>query len=849
MTTRAETLLPNFASGELSPKVWGRADLPIYKNGSKRMVNFVAQTQGPARFRDGFFFVNHTRRNKIAYLVNFQFNDEQAYVLEFTEGYMRVFKNEAPVLETAKNITGATAANPVVITSNSHGFANGDEVFITGVVGMTELNGKYYLVANKTANTFEITDQDGNNINGLAFTAYSSGGTVARVYEITTPYLEADDLFLIRYTQNADTMYLVHPYYEPRKLTRTGHTAWTLSLFTRTADPFLSKKTITGATQANPCQITSVGHGLATGDVVIIEGIVGMTQLNGRYYTITNTGANTFTLDGVDSTAYTAYSSGGYASLRNLLPSVVSFYESRLFYAATDAAPQKFWGSRAPDSSGNTRYDDFTTGVDADHAVIYSIASQEVNKIHWLMGMDRQLAAGTFGGTFKITGDTTEAAITPTSINVRPIDSYGTLAIRPINKENVVIYVQREGLNFWSIEFDALSDSYVSVDRSLVADHITASGVKQIVYQSGRPGLVWAVLNNGSFIGCTWKSREDVSGWHRHSTYGGEDLVLALAVMPRTDKYEQLWAVIEREIDGVTRRYIEFMKDELVAPQFIDFYSGPDNKAQDEERFLRAMFEAQKEYVHVDSALTYDGTDPGLDAGASVTPAAVSGASVVFTTSASVFKSTDVGRQIWRKANNGDGYGRAEITGYTSATQVTCRILVDFDSVTAIPAGEWYLTTDTVSGLDHLEGRVVSIVADGAAEDDDTVVDGELTLDAQASVVHVGISYTGFIQTLPLEVGGTTGPAQLKNKNMHKLGIRVLASFGFFYGTNIYRMTRYLSRSTADVMNRPAPLRTEDLVLPYEDTWEYEKTIFLQQRKPLPCMVLAYLPYCDTSNK
>lgn len=847
MSTKAESLLTNFAAGELSPKVWGRADLPLYKNGTKRMVNFVAQTQGPARFRDGFTYVNHTRRNKAAYLVNFQFNDQQAYVLEFTDGYMRVFKDEAPVLETAKNITGATAANPVVITSNSHGFSNGDEVYITGVVGMTQLNGKYYLVANKTANTFELTDQDGNNINGTAFTAYSSGGTVARIYELTTPYAEADNLFLLRYTQNADTMYFVHPYYEPRKLTRSGHASWSLSLFTRTADPFLSKKTITGASQANPCQITSVAHGLSTGDVVIIEGIVGMTQLNGRYFTITNTGANTFTLDGVNSTSYTAWSSGGYASLRNLLPSVVAFYESRLFYASTDAAPQKFWGSRAPDSSGNTRYDDFTTGTDADHAVIYSIASQEVNEIHWLMGMDRQLCVGTFGGTFKITGDTAEAAISPTSINVRPIDSYGTLAIRPINKENVVIYVQREGLNFWSIEFDALSDSYVAIDRSLVADHITASGVKQIAYQSGRPGLVWAVLNNGKLIGCTWKSREDVSGWHRHNT--GDDSFLAITVIPRDTQYEQVWVVVERSVDGHTRRYIEYMNDEVVIPQFVDFYTGPENKTEDYARFLRAMFEAQKEYVHVDSALTYDGTDSGLDAGASVTPAAVSGASVTFTASASVFKASDVGRQIWKKAIDGDGYGRAEITGYTSATQVTCRILVTFDSVDAIAAGEWYLTTDEVSGLEHLEGRTVSIIADGGVEEDAVVTDGALTLSAQYSVVHIGLGYTGFIQTLPIEAGGTTGPAQTKRKYVHRFGLRVLATFGFYYGTDLYRMSRHLSRSSADTMNRPAPLETRDLELPYEDQWESEKTIFIQQRKPLPCIVESIMPFSDTTNK
>ncbi len=67
---------------------------------------------------------------------------------------------------------------------------------------------------------------------------------------------------------------------------------------------------ITGATQANPCQITSAGQKLVTGDSVEIEGIVGMTQLNGNVYTVTVTGTNTFTLD-VNSTSFTPYVSGG----------------------------------------------------------------------------------------------------------------------------------------------------------------------------------------------------------------------------------------------------------------------------------------------------------------------------------------------------------------------------------------------------------------------------------------------------------------------------------------------------------------------------------------------------------
>ena len=84
-----------------------------------------------------------------------------------------------------------------------------------------------------------------------------------------------------------------------------------------------TNKTITVATQANPCVVTAVAHGFSSGDLIYISGVVGMTQLNARLFTIANVTANTFELSGVNSTAYTAYSSGGTAS-----PSAVPFFHT-----------------------------------------------------------------------------------------------------------------------------------------------------------------------------------------------------------------------------------------------------------------------------------------------------------------------------------------------------------------------------------------------------------------------------------------------------------------------------------------------------------------------------------------
>lgn len=187
---RANVTQQNFAGGELSPKLRGRWDLPVYASGCEKMLNFIAETQGPAKFRTGGRFVHSTRRNKIARLEEFQFNDEQAYVKEYTDKFIRIFKDEAIIVIGDETITGITQADPAVVTANSHGYSNDDEVFIFDVLGMTEVNGKSFIIKNVTANTFELQDQDEVDIDSTLFNAYTSGGIAQKILEVPSPYLE-----------------------------------------------------------------------------------------------------------------------------------------------------------------------------------------------------------------------------------------------------------------------------------------------------------------------------------------------------------------------------------------------------------------------------------------------------------------------------------------------------------------------------------------------------------------------------------------------------------------------------------------------------------------------------------
>jgi len=146
-----------------------------------------------------------------------------------------------------RTITAATKARPVVITSNGHGFANGDVVWISGVNGMTQLNNQPYVVTNRATNTFQLYDLDGNRIDGRKFSNHS--GSSGRVQEC----------------QNNDCSIL----------------------------------------------ITSANHGLSTNQYVYVTGVGGMTQINDQAHQVRSAPSNnTFTIDR-DVSTLTPYTSGG----------------------------------------------------------------------------------------------------------------------------------------------------------------------------------------------------------------------------------------------------------------------------------------------------------------------------------------------------------------------------------------------------------------------------------------------------------------------------------------------------------------------------------------------------------
>ncbi len=224
-----------FTTGEVSPKLYGRTDLKQYFQGCRTLTNWQVMPHGGVTRRAGTRFIGEVKDSAHPpRLIPFIFGVEQAYVAELghdgSTGYMRYYRDQGRVVETAKSITGASQNNPVVITAAGHGYPNGTHVVISAVAGMTQINGRRFTVANQTANTFELSGEDGSTHG-----AYASGGAVYRVYQITTPPWAEAVLWEVMFAQSNDIMYLAHPSQPPKQLTRTGHTAWALTTYAVTA--------------------------------------------------------------------------------------------------------------------------------------------------------------------------------------------------------------------------------------------------------------------------------------------------------------------------------------------------------------------------------------------------------------------------------------------------------------------------------------------------------------------------------------------------------------------------------------------------------------------------------------
>ena len=797
---RVSTIITNFQAGELSPRLEGRIDLQKYNAGAQTLQNMLAFPQGGITRRPGTYYAGSSKDGGKVRLINFEYSDEQAYVLEFGANYIRFFKDGGILTEATKSITGATAANPVVITSASHNYSNGDRVYITGVTGMTEINNREFTVANVTTNTFELSGVDGSG-----FSAFVSGGTVGRIVEVTTTY-SIDDIFEINHVQSADVLYLAHKDHEPAKLTRTTATSFTLTDIDFIDGPWLdendtdttmyaSAATGTGITitaSADVFTSDDVGRYIRFREILEIEHdewaastsyaanstvrfaghvykqATGSTQTSGNTAPVHLSGTETY---GAIDWEY-LHDEHGHVKITGFTSATV---------VTADVHEDQYGNSRLPDSAvgsanANTRWS--LGAFDGDQGFPRAVAFYE----------ERLYFAGTTGRPQTIFGSVTAdfenmtpgilddsainitiasdqvnvikhmipgrflqvltssseftlsggttGPVTPTNVSVLRETTFGSSDVRPLRAGASTILIQKGQEKVKEITFDLDTDGLVGRDLTILAEHLARGGLTDMVWQQEPELVLWFVRSDGTLVGLSYDPANNTIGWHQHPL-GGTGTVESITAIP-SGAEDQVYLSVKRTINSATVRHIVYMKP---------VYFGTD----------------VSDAFYVDSGLTYDST-----------------------------------------------------------------------------------ATDTISGLNHLEGETVQILADGSAHADKTVSGGSITLDRNASTVHVGYSYTSLVETLRIEAGADDGVSQGKIKRIHGVTVRFIDTVGAEVGPDTSNLDRIPFRDSSMAMDTAVPMFDGDKEIFFPSSYETDARAVVRQTQPLPMTVLAIMRRSNT---
>lgn len=504
---RATWVQNSFNAGEWSPLTYGRSDIAKYKSALETCLNYVPTAQGGLTRRPGTKYIANTKSNQSVRLVAFEFSITQAYILEFGPNYVRFYLNEGQLLNA-------------------------------GVP-----------------------------------------------YEVATPYTAAD-LWDLNFTQSADTLYIAHPNYKPRKLQRAGALSWSLNTITFLDGPYLilnsTATTLTASATTGSVTITASsttginnGAGFTSNDIGrIIRLKVGSNWGNATITAVGSTTSITATVNSAigGTTASSVWRLGvwygveGSSATANY-PRCVVFNQDRLVWAGSSQYPNRIDGSNTSDYENHAPSNLDGTVVDSN-ALSFSLNSAKVNVINWMVTDEWGLLAGTASGEWVIAASTQQNAVTPTNVTAKMTTAYGGTNVPPIKMGKSTLFVQRTKRKLREMSYQFTLGTFQAPDISMVAEHLTKGGIKQMAGQPAPYPNIWIVRSDGALVGVTYDKDQEVLGWHQHTLGGYSNaaqtlppIVESVAVIPSpsTDR-DAVWVSVQRYVNGSIIRTVELMQ-------------------------------------------------------------------------------------------------------------------------------------------------------------------------------------------------------------------------------------------------------------------------------------------------
>ena len=887
------TYTRSFAGGEVSPEMWGRIDDVKFQTGAAKLLNFIALPQGPAENRPGTAFVREVKDStKRTRLIPFTFSTTQTLVLELGAGYFRfhtqgatlgpgtpaAYNNATPYTVGALVSSGGvnyyciapTTGNappnvtywyplPAGIYEIPNPYAEADLFdihYVQSADVLTLVHPNYaprelrrlgattwtlttisFSSSVSTPTGLTATANRGESINITAFTAANPGVATTvgnHGLSIGDPvYVDGgtwntgtftDGFYTVNSTPALNTLSL-RGYDTGVPLDTTALVSWTSGGFVQFGDKALDFDSyyvvtalaadgIDESAPSSPANVINNLNAQGSSNTISWSAVSGASRYNiykrqnGLYGLIGQSDTTSFVDNNIAPDLgitppileVVFNSSGNY-------PGAVSYFEQRRVFAGTTNSPQTLWMTRTGTESDMS----FHIPLQDTDRINFRVAAREANTIRHLVPLT-QLLALTSAAEWRISPVNSDV-ISPTTISVRPQSYVGANNVQPSIVNNTVVYCSARDGHVRELGYSWQASGFVTGDLSIRSTHLFDNfDITDMCYSKAPQPLLWFISSTGSMLGLTYIPEQQIGAWHQHETDGDFETCAAVA----EGAEDRLYVIVKRTIGGVTKRYVE--------------------------RFASRQIGDIEDCFFVDSGLTYDGTNTTattvtVTGGTTWGPADV----LTITASSAIFQAppttTDVGDAIVLTDANGNTY-RLTILSTTSTTAATARTdLVLPVALRGVATAVWSFARDTVAGLTHLEGKTVSILADGAVMPQVTVTGGVAVLQRASTVVHVGLPYVSDLETLPMALQ-MEAFGQGRAKNVNEAFLRVYRSSGIFVGPDADNLVEAKQRTTEPYGSPPA-LKTDEISVKLTPTWQQAGRIYVRQSDPLPLTIVG----------
>lgn len=828
-----------FNAGEITPLLLARHDFVKYHNACKQLQNMIVLSQGPVTRRPGTKYITTTKSNGAARLIPFEYSKTDTYMLEFGNLYMRVYRNGGQVLDVNSdpfelvttytmaeldNIQFVQSADIMWLVHPDHEIA---ELTRTGHTSWTltdeDLITGPFLPKNTTATTITPSATTGT-ITLTASTAIFEANDVGGIWQVThvvdnnavsgSHSGEANSL-TITVLKNQEYIFTTHGTWTGTVILQRSYDAgstWRDVLTRHYEDDgnldFSRSETVNDAIYRVRMDSRSSGTLDYNFEALTVEldGVIEITDFNS---TTLVTGIVRSTLG--NTTATTEWAEG-YFSDKNGWPETVVFHEERLVYGGNTNYPQTIWLSHTGD------FNNFTAGTLAADAIIYSLPGQ--NPIQWMVSQDF-LFTGTLGGAGRLGGNSPHEAISAEELPTYRQQTYtGSANIQAVIAGDQILFVERGNRKVREFAFSIERDKYVSPDLTLLAEHITESGIDEIAYQERPESILWCVTGDGVLLSMTYKRSQEVIAWARHVTDG---TVESVAVIAGTEE-DEVWLIVNRVIDSNTNRYVEQLQpfdwgtdqdDMWFVDSGLQFDGGP-------MVVVTGITQAYPAVVTM-SSYPVDGDGDSLQDGDQIQLRSVS--------------MTEVNDKIYTISEPNVSDKTFELRDSTDTVDINS---VDFTAYTS--GGTAQRIENTFGGLSHLEGKTVTVLADGGTVADEVVAGASITIDRWANKVLAGLAYTSILETMPIVFSGQSGDAMARIKNIRKVTFDFYETLGTEYGVDADNLRQINLQTTETPMGDQIPLFTGPKPVTFQHGYKRQSTVYIQQDKPLPVIVRAISP-------